>query len=118
MGYGAGYLAAKRFGAAELIDPRQYAVGSLVPVYKAYPHIGPVLPAMGYSEDQMLDLKRTIDTVPCDAVLVASPVDLGRLLQLDKPAVRVRYEVEELGEPRLSTVLQGFMAQIPAPARA
>jgi predicted GTPase len=117
MSYGAGYLAAKRFGAAELIDPRQYAVGSLVPLYKAHPHIGPVLPAMGYSEGQMLDLKRTIDAVPCDAVLVASPVDLGRLIQLDKPAVRVRYEVEELGEPRLSTVLQGFMAQIPAPAR-
>jgi predicted GTPase len=116
MGYGAGFLAAKRFGAAELVDPRPYAVGSLGPVYKAFPHMGPILPAMGYGEDQMRDLKQTIDAVPCDVVLVASPVDLSRLLHFDKPAVRVRYEVEELGEPKLSTILHGFMAQLPAGA--
>jgi predicted GTPase len=116
MGYGAGFLAAKRFGAAEMVDPRRYAVGSIGPVYKAYPHMGPILPAMGYSEDQMRDLKQTIDAVPCDTVIVASPVDLSRLLHFDKPSVRVRYEVEELGEPKLSTILQGFMAQLPAPA--
>jgi predicted GTPase len=116
MGYGAGFLAAKRFGAAELVDPRPYAVGSLGPVYKTFPHMGPILPAMGYGEDQMRDLKQTIDAVPCDVVLVASPVDLSRLLHFDKPAVRVRYEVEELGEPKLSTILHGFMAQLPAGA--
>jgi predicted GTPase len=118
MGYGAGFLAAKRFGAAELVDPRPYAVGSIGSVYKAYPHMGPILPAMGYGEDQMRDLKQTIDAVPCDAVLVASPVDLSRLLHFDKPAIRVRYEVEELGEPKLSTILHGFMAQLPAGASA
>jgi predicted GTPase len=116
MGYGAGFLAAKRFGAAELVDPRPYAVGSIGPVYKAYPHMGPILPAMGYGEDQMRDLKQTIDAVPCDMVLVASPVDLSRLLHFDKPFIRVRYEVEELGEPKLSTILHGFMAQLPAGA--
>ena len=115
MGYGAGFLAAKRFGAAELIDPRPYAVGSIGPVYKAFPHMGPILPAMGYSEAQMNDLKQTIDAVPCDTVVVASPVDLSRLLHFDKPSVRVRYEVEELGEPKLSTVLQDFFAGIPSP---
>jgi predicted GTPase len=118
MGYGAGFLAAKRFGAAELVDPRPYAVGSIGPIYKAFPHMGPILPAMGYGEDQMRDLKQTIDAVPCDAVLVASPVDLSRLLHFDKPAIRVRYEVEELGEPKLSTILHGFMAQLPAGASA
>jgi predicted GTPase len=116
MGYGAGFLAAKRFGAAELVDPRPYAVGSIGPVYKAYPHMGPILPAMGYGEDQMRDLKQTIDAVPCDMVLVASPVDLSRLLHFDKPSIRVRYEVEELGEPKLSTILNGFMAQLSAGA--
>jgi predicted GTPase len=118
MGYGAGYLAARRFGAGELIDPRKYAAGSIGAVYKAYPHMGPLLPAMGYSEEQMRDLKATIDAVPCDTVVVASPVDLSRLLHFNKPSVRVRYEVEELGEPKLSTILAGFMAQLPAPVSA
>jgi predicted GTPase len=114
MAYGAGFLAAKRFGALELVDPRPFAAGSIGPVYKKYPHMGPVLPAMGYGEDQIHDLKATIDAVPCELVLVASPVDLGRLLHLDKPSVRVRYEIEELGEPKLTTILNGFMAQFPA----
>ena len=112
MAYGAGFLAAKRFGASELIDPRPYAVGSIGPVYKAFPHMGPILPAMGYSDDQMRDLKQTIDAVPCDTVVVASPVDLSRLLHFEKPSVRVRYEVEELGEPKLTPILQEFMAGI------
>src|SRR5690606_25537303 len=97
MAYGAGTLAARRFGAAELVDPRPYAVGSIRPVFETFRHLGPVLPAMGYSEAQVLDLEATIRAVPADVVVIASPEDLRRLVKLDKPSVRVGYEVEEVG---------------------
>lgn len=111
MGYGAGVLAAHRFGVAELVDPRPFAVRSIKGVFEAFPHLGPVLPAMGYNAEQVQDLETTISATPCDAVLVASPVDLARLLRLDKTFVRVRYEVEERAEPKLSTILDEFIAR-------
>jgi predicted GTPase len=100
MPYGAGTLAAQRFGASELVDPRPYAVGSIRPVFEHFRHLGPVLPAMGYSEAQVRDLEATIRAVPADVVVIASPEDLRHLVKIDKPSVRVGYEIEEIGEPR------------------
>lgn len=96
MAYGAGVVAARRFGAAELVDPRPFAVGSLRRVFEDYPHLGPVLPAMGYSREQLLDLAVTLEAVPCDLILCATPVDLRRLLSLAKPLHMVHYEFVEL----------------------
>lgn len=105
MTYGAGVVAARQHGAAEIVDPREWAVGSLREVYDRYP-VGPVLPAMGYSPEQISELERTVAAVPCDLVLVATPVDLDRVAKLEKPAVRVRYELEEAeGQPRLAEIL-------------
>jgi predicted GTPase len=112
MAYGAGTLAAKRFGAGELIDPRPYAVGSIRPVFDNFRHLGPVLPAMGYSEAQVRDLEATIRAVPADAVVVASPEDLRRLVKLDKPSVRVGYEVAEIGGNQLERLLIEFAGRI------
>jgi predicted GTPase len=109
MEYGAGVVAARKFGAAELIDPRPYIKGSLVGVYKKYPHIGKLLPAMGYGEAQINDMQQTINKVPADLVIVATPIDLGKLLKANKPMLRVRYELEELGKPDLKTVLSPFL---------
>ena len=105
MPYGAGTVAAREAGAAEMIDPRPFAVGSIGPVYEAYPHIGPVLPAMGYGDAQMADLKATIQAAEPEVVLVATPIDLGRLLDLAVPTVRAYYELAETGEPTLADVL-------------
>jgi predicted GTPase len=112
MAYGAGTLAAQRFGAAELVDPRPYATGSIRPVFDHFRHLGPVLPAMGYSEAQVRDLEATIRAVPADVVLVASPEDLRRLVKIDKPSVRVGYEVEEIGGNTLERLLIEFAARI------
>jgi predicted GTPase len=109
MAYGAGLVAARRHGAGEIVDPRPYAVGSIAGVYKKYGHVGPVLPAMGYGATQVSELKRTIDATPCDAVLVATPIDLGRLLQVSKPMVRLSYQLQELGHPDLADVLQPYL---------
>jgi len=108
MRYGAGVIAAQRFGAREIVDPRPWLKGSLKDTFKKYPSIGPLLPAMGYGERQIRDLNETIAATECDLVLVATPVDLGRVLKLDKPALRVRYELQELGQPNLETVLAPF----------
>jgi len=110
MAYGAGAIAAKRHGAAELVDPRPYAFGSIRPVFEQFPHLGPVLPAMGYSEAQVRDLEATVRAVPADAVIVASPEDLRRLIAIDKPAVRVGYEVEEVDGRPLMGLLREFAA--------
>ena len=105
MTYGAGVVAARQHGAAEIVDPREWAVGSLKAVYERYP-VGPVLPAMGYSAEQIRELEETIDAVPCDLVLVATPVDLTRIARFSKPSVRVRYELEEAeGQPTIAEVL-------------
>jgi predicted GTPase len=109
MPYGAGWVAAKRFGAAEIIDPRPYAVGSIRDTFAAYPGTGPVLPAMGYGEEQVRELAETIRKTPADMVVIGTPIDLAKLVHLDKPSVRVRYELEELGEPTLADVLDRFL---------
>jgi predicted GTPase len=109
MPYGAGWVAAKRYGAAEIVDPRPYAVGSIRETYASYPGTGPVLPAMGYGEEQVRELAETIRRTPADLVVIGTPVDLAKLVPLDKPSVRVRYELEELGEPSLTDVLDRFL---------
>ncbi len=106
MAYGAGVVAAQRYGAAELVDPRPYATGSIRGVYETYPAIGPLLPAMGYGPQQIADLQETIEATPCDLVLIATPIDLGRILEISKPTQRVRYELQEIGRPTLEDLLQ------------
>ncbi len=105
MSYGAGVVAAKKYGAAELVDPREAAVGSIKDTFAEYTHIGNLLPAMGYGEKQMEELKATIDNADCDLVVVGTPIDLRRLIEFDKPALRVRYELQEIGEPTLEDIL-------------
>ena len=106
MGYGAGVLAARRHGAAEVVDPRPYAVGSIRDTFAAYPGIGPLLPAMGYGDQQIRDLEATIEATPAEVVLVATPVDLRRIVRIRKPALRVSYELEEVGHPDLVDALR------------
>jgi predicted GTPase len=96
MAYGAGVIAARKYGAKEIIDPRVYAVGSILKVYEEYKHLGAVLPAMGYSEAQVKELEMTINVSDCDTVIAGTPIDLGGLLALDKPVVRIRYRIEEM----------------------
>lgn len=109
MSYGAGIVAAEKFGAGEIIDPRPYAIGSLKEVYRKYPHIGALLPAMGYSKKQISELQRIINSVKCDSVIVATPIDLRRILKVNKPTVRVKYELQEIGKPDLREVLSKFL---------
>jgi predicted GTPase len=110
MAYGAGVIAARRFGAAEIVDPRPYAVDSIVETYEKYPTTGPVLPAMGYGEEQIADLEETIRNTPCDLVIIATPIDLRRLIDIDKPSDRVRYELQEIGRPTLNDPLSKTFA--------
>jgi predicted GTPase len=105
MTYGAAVLAAKQHGAAELVDPRPFAVGSIAETFERYPNVGTLLPAMGYGKDQMKDLRKTIERSDADLVLIGTPVDLRRLIDLDKPALRVTYRLQEMGEPTLKDVL-------------
>lgn len=108
MTYGAGVIAAKRFGCERLVDPRPWAVGSIADTYRKYPRIGTLLPAMGYGERQIRDLEATIAKVECDVVVIATPIDLRRIVKIDKPAVRVRYELQEIGVPTLQDALAGL----------
>jgi predicted GTPase len=105
MAYGAGVVAARRFGAAEIIDPRPYAVGSIIGTYNKYPTTGPVLPAMGYGDAQTGELGETINNTPAELVIVATPIDLRRIVRIDKPSQRVRYELQEIGQPTLADLL-------------
>ena len=105
MGYGAGVIAAQRFGAASLVDPRPYAVGSIAATFRKYPGIGALLPAVGYGEKQMNELKQTIEKVDCDLVLIATPIDLRRTIRFERPALRVSYELQEIGKPDLDDAL-------------
>ncbi len=109
MKYGAGYVAAKRFGAKEIIDPRPYAVGSIVDTYKKYMHLDVILPAMGYGEKQMKELEETINNADVDVVVSGTPIDLNRVVKVNKPIVRVRYELDEIGKPDLEDVLNEFL---------
>jgi predicted GTPase len=111
MAYGAGVVAARRFGAAQIVDPRPYAVGSIAETYAKYPGTGPVLPAMGYGGQQQADLQATIDATPCDLVIVATPIDLSRVVEIAKPVQRVRYELQEIGQPDLAGILREWLAR-------
>jgi predicted GTPase len=109
MAYGAGWVAARRHGAAEIIDPRSFAVGSIRETFEAYPGTGPVLPAMGYGDEQTRELAETINNSNADLVLIATPIDLSGLIEIKKPALRVHYELQEIGEPTLRDVLERFV---------
>ncbi len=107
MAYGAGWVAAQRFGAAEIIDPRPYAVGSILATYQKYPATGAVLPAMGYGDTQVRELEQTINATPCDLVIIGTPIDLGKLLNIQHPYQRVGYNLQEIGQPTLKEILEG-----------
>ena len=109
MAYGAGVIAAQRFGAASIVDPRPWVVGSIAQAFKKYPMIGPLLPALGYGDQQMAELRQTIERVECDLVLIATPIDLRRTIRFDKPALRVTYELQEIGKPNLDDVLKSVL---------
>jgi predicted GTPase len=109
MTYGAGVVAALRHGAAELVDPRPWATGKLAETFELYPEIGTLLPAMGYGDAQKADLEKTINAVDCDAVVIGTPIDLSRIVKIDKPTVRVGYDLQEIGSPDLAQVLARFI---------
>jgi predicted GTPase len=108
MAYGAGTIAARQGGATEIVDPRRYAVESIAEAFKKYPGIGPILPAIGYSTRQLQHLETTINRVDCDTVVVATPIDLSRIIDIRKPHTRVSYELQELGTPNLEDILSKF----------
>ena len=111
MRLGAGVVAARKYQAAQIVDPRPYVVGKLAETFKIYPNIGPLLPAMGYGEEQIADLEKTINAADCDSVVVATPIDLSRVVKINKPAVRVEYELQEIGKPDLEELLADFIAR-------
>jgi len=109
MPYGIGTIAAWEYGAAEIVDPRPYAVGSIVETFQAYPNTGALLPAMGYGAAQVRDLEATIRRVPCDAVVIGTPIDLRRVVSIDQPSVRVTYDLVEQTHPDLAAILAGTL---------
>jgi len=109
MKIGAGTVAARKFGAAEIVDPREYAVGRLAQTYQTYPNIGTLLPAMGYGKAQIADLQATIDAVPCDSVIIGTPIDLNRIVKINKPNTRVYYDLQEIGMPTLTQSINEFV---------
>ncbi len=106
MAYGAGYVAARRFGAAEIVDPRPFAVGSIIDTYRKYPDTGKILPAMGYGEAMIRDLEMTIEHSDVDLVIIGTPIDLKRVMTINKPTQRIRYELQEIGRPTLDEILE------------
>lgn len=112
MPFGAGTLAARTFGASELVDPRPYAKGSIAEAFRQYPHLKETLPALGYDPTQLRELEETIEAVPCDLVLIATPVDLRRLIRIDQPSLRVNYELQELGKPDLKDIVRDFVGRL------
>jgi len=111
MKFGAGYLAAKKYGAKEIIDPRPYAVGSIKETYKKYPHLDLILPAMGYGKQQIKELEETINNADADLVIIGTPIDLRRLIKINKPADRVRYELKEKGPTTLEDIIKKFLQE-------
>ncbi len=109
MKLGAGTVAARKYGAKELVDPRPFVVGKLAETFKTYPNIGLLLPAMGYGDQQIADLEKTINNTDCDTVVIATPIDLQRIVKINKPATKVDYDLEEIGRPKLSDVLGDFV---------
>jgi len=112
MKIGAGVVAARKFGAKELVDPRPYTVGKLQGTFKTYPDIGTLLPAMGYGDEQVKDLEATINKTDCDTVVIATPIDLNRVVKIKKPTVKVGYDLQEIGSPNLDEVLGEFLKKI------
>jgi len=112
MKIGAGVVAAIRYGAADIIDPRPFAVGKLAETFKIYPGVGKLLPAMGYGKQQMKDLSATIDKTDCDSVVIATPIDLQRIIKIKKPCTRVMYDLQEIGKPDLEDILSDFVKKI------
>jgi predicted GTPase len=111
MKIGAGTVAAQKFGAAGFVDPRPYTTGKLKETFEIYPNIGVLLPAMGYGEQQLKDLESTINNTECDSVVIGTPIDLGRIIKINKPSTRVYYELQEIGRPNLSGVLEDFVKE-------
>ncbi len=111
MSYGAGVIAAQKFGASELVDPRKWAVDSISETFKKYPKTGTLLPAMGYGDKQVKDLEATINRVDCDTVVIGTPIDLRRVVKIKKPSVRVRYELAEITKPGLKEIVEGFLTE-------
>jgi len=109
MKLGAGTIAARKFGAKELVDPRPFTVGKLSETFRIYPNIGTLLPAMGYSEQQLKDLEKTINSTVCDSVVIGTPIDLNRLIKIHKPNTRVYYDLQEIGHPDLNGILNEFL---------
>ena len=108
MTFGAGVVAAKKFGRNDLVDPREWAVGEIQETFEKYPDIGILLPAMGYSDKQIKDLEKTINSTKCDAVVIATPIDLRRIVKIKHPACQVQYELQEIGSPTLADILKDF----------
>jgi predicted GTPase len=108
MKFGAGYIAAQENGASEIVDPRPWVKGSISKTFNHYPEIGTLLPAMGYDTIQIQDLEETINAVECDVVVIGTPIDLTKIIKINKPAVRVQYHLKEIGEPTLEDVLKPF----------
>ncbi|MFO8067747.1 MAG: cyclic 2,3-diphosphoglycerate synthase [Bacteroidales bacterium] len=111
MKIGAGTVAAQKYGAAEFVDPRPYVVGKLADTFKTYPNIGTLLPAMGYGEQQIADLEATINKVDCDTVVIATPIDLSRIVNIKKPTAKVEYELQEIGKPNLCELISDFLKE-------
>ena len=109
MTYGAGHVAARKYGAKEIVDPRPWVVNSIAETFKKYPHIGTLLPAMGYGGKQIKDLETTINKVDCDSVIISTPIDLRRIIKIKKPSTRIYYELDEIAKPNLNEILTGFM---------
>jgi predicted GTPase len=109
MKIGAGTVAAQKYGAAEMVDPRPFTVGKLTRTFQIYPNIGTLLPAMGYGEQQLKDLEETINRTECDSVVIGTPIDLNRIIKINKPNTRVYYDLQEIGDPNLDTILDEFV---------
>ena len=109
MTYGAGHVAARKYGAKEIVDPRPWVVNSIAETFKKYPHIGTLLPAMGYGGKQIKDLETTINKVDCDSVIISTPIDLRRIIKIKKPSTRIYYELDEIAKPNLNEILTGFI---------
>ena len=118
MKYGAGVVAAQKHGARAIVDPRPWICGTLKETFATYPEIGPLLPAMGYGDQQIKDMEATINAALVDAVIVATPIDLRRVMKIKKPTVRVRYELQEIGQPTLGDVIDAALSRKgPKPSR-
>ncbi|MDZ7635538.1 MAG: hypothetical protein U5L72_14345 [Bacteroidales bacterium] len=109
MKIGAGVVAARKFGAAELVDPRPFTVGRLTETFEKYPNIGTLLPAMGYGDQQLKDLETTINNTDCDSVVIGTPIDLNRIINIKRPSTRVWYDLQEIGSPNLEEVIDEFV---------